>query len=67
MEAVEEDSEDEAVEEASHEEKALAEEEVLAKVADQSLVIIVESHDNMLGTVRMPLLLVTTANLMIIP
>ena len=43
MEAVEEDSEDEAVEEASHEEKALAEEEVLAKVVDQSLVIIVES------------------------
>ena len=41
-EAVEEDSEDEAMEEASHEEKALAEEEVLAKVADQSLVIIVE-------------------------
>ena len=67
MEAVEEDSEDEAVEEASHEEKALAEEEVLAKVADQSLVIIVESQDTMLGTIKMPLLLVTTANLMIIP
>ena len=67
MEAVEEDSEDEAVEEASHEEKALAEEEVLAKVTDQSLVIIVESQDTMLGTVKTLLLLVTTANLMIIP
>ena len=42
MEVVEEDPEDEAVEEASHEEKALAEEEVLAKVMDQSLVIIAE-------------------------
>ena len=52
----------EAVEEASHEEK-----EVLAKVADQSLVIIVESQDTMLGTVKTPLLLVTTANLMTIP
>ena len=41
MEAVKEDSEDEAMEEASHVEKALAEEEVLAKVVDQSLVIIV--------------------------
>ena len=61
MEAVEEDSDDEAVEEASHEE------DVLAKVADQSLVIIVESQDTMLGTVKTLLLLVTTANLMIIP
>ena len=42
MEAMEEDSEDEAVEEASHEEKALAKEEVLAKVVGQSLVIIAE-------------------------
>ena len=67
MEAIEEDLEDEAMEEASHEEKDLAEEEVLAKVADQSLVIIVESQDTMLGTVKTPLLLVTTANLMIIP
>ena len=67
MEAVEEDSEDEAMEEASHEEKALAKAEVLAKVADQSLVIIVESQDTMLGTVKTPLPLVTTANLMIIP
>ena len=58
---MEEDSEDKAVEEASHEE------EVLAKVTDQSLVIIVESQDTMLGTVKTPLLLVTTANLMIIP
>ena len=41
-EAVQEDSEDEAVEEALHVEKALAEEEVLAKVVGQSLVIIVE-------------------------
>ena len=48
-------------------EKALAEEEVLAKVVDQSLVIIVESQDTMLGTVKTPLPLVTTANLMIIP
>ena len=55
------------MEEASHEEKALAEEEVLAKVMDQSLVIIVESQDTMLGTVKTLLLLVTTANLMIIP
>ena len=39
MVAVEEDSEDEAVEEALHEEKASAEEKVLAVVADQSLVI----------------------------
>ena len=39
-EAVQEDSEDEAMEEASHVEKALAEEEVLAKVVGQSLVII---------------------------
>ena len=38
----EEDSEDKAVEEASHVEKDLAEEEVLAKVVDQPLVIIVE-------------------------
>ena len=50
-----------------HVEKDLAEEEVLAKVVDQSLVIIVELWDTMLGTVRTPLLLVTTANLMIIP
>ena len=42
MEAVEEDSEDEAMEEASHKEKALAGEEVLAKVMAQSLVITVE-------------------------
>ena len=55
------------MEEALHVEKALAEEEVLAKVADQSLFIIVESQDTMLGTVRMPLLLVTTTNIMIIP
>ena len=41
-EAMEEDSEDEAMEEASHMEKALDEEEVLAKVMDQSLVITVE-------------------------
>ena len=38
MEAVEEDSEDEAMEEALHEEKASAEEKVLAVVADQLLV-----------------------------
>ena len=42
-EAVQEDLEDEAMEEASHAEKDLAEEDVLAKVVDQSLVIIVES------------------------
>ena len=42
MEAMEEDSEDEAVEEALQEEKASAEERVLAVVADQSLVITVE-------------------------
>ena len=41
-EAVQEDSEDEAEEEASHVEKALAKDEVLAKVVDRSLVIIVE-------------------------
>ena len=40
--AVEEDSEDEAVEEALHEEKASAEEKVLAMVVDQSLVITAE-------------------------
>ena len=66
MEAVEEDSEDEAMEEASYEEKALAEEEVLAKVVGQSLVIIVELSDTMLGIARTPLLLVITANLTII-
>ena len=38
MVAVEEDLEDEAVEEALHEEKASAEEKVLAVVADQLLV-----------------------------
>ena len=54
------------MEEALHVEKDLAEEEVLAKVVGQSLVIIVELKDSMLGTVRTPLLLVTTANLMII-
>ena len=48
-------------------EVALHEEEALAKVANQSLVIIVESQDTMLGTVKTQLLLVTTANLMIIP
>ena len=42
MVAVEEDLEDEAMEEALHEEKALAEEKVLAMVADQSLVITAE-------------------------
>ena len=42
MEAVQEDLEDEAMEEASHMEKDLAEEEVLAKVVGQSLVIIAE-------------------------
>ena len=56
-----EDSEDEAEEEASHER------EVLVKVVDQSLVIIVELSDTMLGISRTPLLLVITANLMIIP
>ena len=61
MEAMEEDSEDEAVEEASHEE------EVLVKVMDQSLVIIEELSDTMLGTARTPLLLVITANLTIVP
>ena len=40
--AVEEDSEDEAVEEALHEEKSLDEEGVLAKVMDQSLVTTAE-------------------------
>ena len=39
MVAMEEDSEDEAMEEALHEEKASAEEKVLAVVVDQSLVI----------------------------
>ena len=39
---VEEDSEDEAVEEAFPEEKASAEEKVLAEVVDQSLVITAE-------------------------
>ena len=61
MVAMEEDSEDEAVEEALHEEK------VLAMVADQLLVTTAELWDTMLGTVRAPLPLVTTANLMIIP
>ena len=42
MEAVEEDSEDEAKEEALHEEKASAEEKVLAVVADQLLVTTAE-------------------------
>ena len=42
MEAMEEDSEDEAEEEALHEEKASAEEKVLAVVADQLLVTIAE-------------------------
>ena len=42
MEAVQEDSEDEAVEEALDVEKGLAEEEVLAKVVGQSLVITLE-------------------------
>ena len=42
MVAVEEDSEDEAVEEALHEEKPSAEEKVLAVVVDQSLVITAE-------------------------
>ena len=42
MEAVEEDSEDEAVEETLREEKALAEERVLAVVMDQLLATIVE-------------------------
>ena len=42
MVAVEEDSKDEAMEEALHEEKASVEEKVLAVVADQSLVITVE-------------------------
>ena len=41
-EAVQEDLEDEAEEEALHVEKALAEEGVLAKVVGQSLVIIAE-------------------------
>ena len=39
---MQEDSKDEAVEEALHVEKGLAEEEVLAKVVGQSLVIIAE-------------------------
>ena len=42
MVAVEEDSEDKAMEEALHEEEASAEEKVLAVVADQSLVITAE-------------------------
>ena len=42
MVAMEEDSEDEAVEDALYEEKASAEEKVLAMVTDQSLVIIVK-------------------------
>ena len=42
MVAVEEDSEDEAMEDALHEEKDSAEEKVLAVVTDQSLVITVE-------------------------
>ena len=42
MEAVEEDSGDEAVEEALQEEKASKKEKVLAVVADQSLVITAE-------------------------
>jgi len=42
MGAEEEDSEDEAMEEALHKEKASAEERVLDVVADQSLVITVE-------------------------
>ena len=42
MEAVEEDSKDEAVEEALHEEKASAEEKVLAMVTAQLLVITAE-------------------------
>ena len=42
MVAMEEDSKDEAVEEALHEEKASAEERVLAMVTDQSLVITAE-------------------------
>ena len=42
MEAMQEDSKDEAKEEALHVEKDLAEEEVLAKVMDRSLVIIAE-------------------------
>ena len=42
MVAGEEDSEDEAVEEALQEEKASAEEKVLAAVAEQSLVITAE-------------------------
>ena len=41
-EAVQEDSEDEAKEEALHVEKALDEEEVFSKVMGQSLVIIAE-------------------------
>ena len=61
MVAMEEDSEDEVVEE------ALQEEKVLAVVADQSLVITAELLDTMLGTVRAPLPLVTTANIMLIP
>ena len=60
-EAVQEDSEDEAEEEALHEE------EILAKVVGQSLVIIAELQDTMLGTVKAPLLLVIIENLMIIP
>ena len=42
MEAVQEDLEDEAAQEALHVEKALSEEEVLAKVMDRLLVIIAE-------------------------
>ena len=61
MEAEEEDSEDEAEEEASQEK------EVLVKVVDRSLVIIVELSDTMLGIARTPLLLVITANPTIIP
>ena len=66
MEAVEEDSQDEAVEEALREEKTSAEERVLAVAVDQLLVTTMELQDTILGTVRTPLPLVTTANIMII-